>query len=282
MESDPDRVIQPSLDFLSNESGNVSTTSISDSSESDTVSFDTASSGSEEDEMNLSTPYVNEGNRTVCRFNPRDDVKVDVKYISSNKHAVVDVVSFSDYTLFLWRSGHILKQHNSTQKRTLIRNNIKLDRLEVFAGYLHGVSLGVMHQIDNDNFRSEIWNWKPCAWSPMEIVHTSTTLDGNYLWVQSRNEGKLFNRRFGEVDHDHPTFPPDTRRNYGKNIHQYIEYNPIDCQVKIYDSGIIRYQDGACVAIYNTYGKVIGISASDYDKYRDIRLINWIPYFIGQ
>lgn len=190
--------------------------------------------------------------------------------------SVVDAISFSNMTLMLLKSGHITCQQDG-QKR-IIRPNVHLTNLENFSGYLYGVSSGNLYRLTNDQLSLDRWTWSPCSWAPSNIVHISTTLDRKYLYLQSDFVGQVYDSTFHKIE----TFEmsPGWYRNYGSNLSCYIDYSPHERKITVTDGYQTKTHGDTSYGIFNTHGKIFTISGEDIGKYRVIKLINWMPYYI--
>jgi hypothetical protein len=46
--------------------------------------------------------------------------------------------------------------------------------------------------------------------------------------------------------------------------------------------GMRTVHEDVCVGIFNSYGTLIVINRQDIGRLRDIRLVDWVPYYLGQ
>lgn len=244
------------------------------------TSNDEMDSDSSDLEEPLSTPYVKENDKIICKF---EDAK-DARYITSEGRSVIDVVSFSAYSFFLFKSGNIVRQNYQTQAREMIKNNIKISRLESFGGYIRAISDGFLYVLDNQFIQTSTnWDWKLCEWSPSQIIHTSVTIDGQYLWIQ-RNDGQgmIFNKQGTRLEGlGDLRVGPGVFRNYGRHLRQYVDYNPKEAWIKAHDGDKILTQNNICVALYNNYDKIVVIKKDEYERFKNVRLVNWVPHYIA-
>lgn len=221
-----------------------------------------------EDETELKSPYTQVDNKMLSKPN-------------MNQGEVVDVAHYSSCLIYLLDSGDIIKQDDRRHKFRIF-NNVHLTRLEVFSGYLHGVSDGRLYRFDNNDFDKSSWRWYMCDWAIDSIVHTSVTTDLNYLWLQSSTRGYVYDRRFKPVlDQIDADITPGIKRNYGANLRQYLNYDFAGCKITVHDQGRIYSYDDVAMGTYDSYGKIVVINRADMTKYTDIRIINRLPYYIG-
>jgi hypothetical protein len=108
---------------------------------------------------------------------------------------IIDVCSFSNFTLFLLENGNIIKETNSQHEKTEIKNNIIFMRIFPFNGYLHAIDRnGYLYSLSNNYLNSIEWKWEKCIWFKDRIKYASTTLDTRYLLLQTYNKGFLFDK----------------------------------------------------------------------------------------
>lgn len=221
---------------------------------------------------------------------------------------VIDACSFSDSIVTLINDGTIIRKPEAsdfssdtssskidttvTSQRGSIRisNNITgLTRLEPFNGYLFGVSNGKLYKLNNTTYRSKNWTWELCAWAPTDITHTSSTHDGNHLWIQSDNNGYLFNQAeiptfasqgLNKSQHSLSKSSTKIKRIYGLDHTIYLDIEQDTCVAHLTSKNRHTSYNNVCSALVDHEGTVIPIKASDNNQYSDVRLINWEPYYI--
>jgi hypothetical protein len=223
---------------------------------------------------------------------------IDSKYGRTDR--VIDACSFSDSIVTLINDGTIIRKPEAsdfssdasssktdttvTSQRGSIRisnNIIGLTRLEPFNGYLFGVSNGKLYKLNNTTYRSKNWTWELCAWAPTDITHTSSTHDGNHLWIQSGNNGYLFNQALNKSQHSlSKSSTNKIKRIYGLDHTIYIDIEQDTCVAHLTSKNRHTSYNNVCSALVDHEGAVIPIKASDNNQYSDVRLINWEPYYI--
>lgn len=222
-----------------------------------------------ETESDLKTPYVRGDNKMLCKSSMRQGT-------------VVDVANYSSYTFFLLDSGDIMRQ-DERRNKVRIHTDIHMTRLEVFAGHLHGVSTeGQFYRLNQDSLNNTLWKWKLCDWAVSDIIHTSVTTDMNHLWLQTLDKGYIYNRRC-ELNYDQTDsiIAAGLKRNYGQNLQQYLEYDFTNCLTTTHDKDRLHTYTDVALGVYDNYGKIVVISKDETTKYSNIRMINWLPYYIG-
>lgn len=223
-----------------------------------------------------STPYLQSGDHYFCKSGaPRLGLMPEL--LSRDGKGVIDALSYSNFTIFLHEDGRVTRESSDGKSR--IRSNIKARRLEKHAGYLYAVAAGILYRLNNATLNSTSrWSWTSCPWSPAGILHTSSTLDGKYLWVQDSEVGHLYDSNLRVVD---KIQMGDLRRRYGQSLSDYLDYDPRTCVATVVQGGKASEYDGICAGLLTQYGQLVALGRDDLERCSDVRLVNWIPYFIG-
>lgn len=219
----------------------------------------------------VSTPCEQKNGVYYCRSN-------NVEYTSQKvlEHSsVVDVCSYSNTTIFLLENGEIICEVEG-KKRYKITNNIKLNRITTFGGYLYGTNIeGRLYSLPNNYFFTSSWNWSVVNWAPIKIIHLSTTHDTSHLWVQTYNKGFLYNENGSLVTE---ILYKGKKRVYGKDLNYYIDIDQDKYTATLNPgSTVINNVYDAALSYYN---EVVAIDPSEKDLYRGIKIVNWRPYYI--
>jgi hypothetical protein len=175
--------------------------------------------------------------------------------------------------LALREDGKIVKEVG--KKRTLVSNNIRLKRLESFNGILYGISAdNRLFSLNNDTFNTQKWSWSLTS-LPQGIIHTSATLNGKYFWIQTAQQGILYNRKFQVIDR------ADTRgikRIYGNDKDIYIDIDTNSDTAVLQPNG--TRINNVISAIITHDNELRTLRPNQASEFSDIRLINWVPTFI--
>lgn len=216
----------------------------------------------------LKTPYVKNDNKMLSKS-------------GMQQGTVIDVANYSSQMIFLLDSGDIIRQDDQ-RKKYRIGNSVFLNRLEVFSGQLYGVSHGKLYRLDKNTFENLYWTWDICNWAIDDIIHTSVSTDLNYLWLQTSERGYIYNRRC-ELIHDqvNTKVKPGTKRNYGNSLYQYLEYDFSNNLTTTYNQDRVYTYENVAMGVYDNYGKIIVLNKDETIRYSNIRMINWLPYYIG-
>ena len=199
----------------------------------------------------------------------------------TNSHPLLDVCSYSNSTFFLLRNGNIIKQdQKQEQNKQLITNNIKLQRLVSFNGYLYGLHTnGTLYVMLNAYYESANWLWELCDWAPKNIVWICTPHDNKHLWLATSNIGLLYSNPQTII---HRISYPDnhTKRVYGKNHTIYMDINLKDHSAIVYPNNIkLSNIIGGALSYYD---EVIAIEPKDINNYSHIVMVNWKPYYLSR
>jgi len=228
----------------------------------------------------LSTPYLQHGDVRYCKCGGAVEHSHSSvpNLISRPGHGVLDVISYSKMVIFLHQNGNMSWEQDG--KRTKVRCNIKASRLDKHGGYLYALASGLLYRLDNATLNSKHrWQWILCSWSPAGLIHTSSTLDGIYLWLQDSNNGYLYNQEYELIE---TVEMGQLRRRYGNTISEYVTYHPSVCDATVSISGTTTEYKGICNALLTREGQLIAIGRNDLENYSDVKLVNWMPYFISQ
>lgn len=201
----------------------------------------------------------------------------DKKYISHpvGESGAIDVCSFSSAIITLLCDGTIIRK--TTKSKDKIQSNISLNSLQPFSGYLFSVSKGTLYQLLNDTYPSKRWIWNEVKWAPISITNTSVTLDGAYLLIQTTLGNYIYNTSAKKID----TIPikPNIRRVYGKSLNNYLDIDTDNNKIIVIPPGQVT--EGVYDGVITYYGEVIFLSITDKSKYRAIKLVEWMPYYLS-
>lgn len=192
---------------------------------------------------------------------------------------IIDVCSFSNFTLFLLENGNIISENSVKLENTKkeIKNNVILMRIFPFNGYLHAIDRnGYLYSLPNNYLKLNEWTWQKCIWFKDRIKYASTTLDTKYLLLQTYNKSFVFDKAHDKFIKEFDL--KDIRRAYGKDLEHYIDINISEQNCIIYpqEKTIENIYDAAL----NYHNEVVVINSENYDGFLRITIVDWIPYFI--
>lgn len=213
----------------------------------------------------LSTPYEKEDGVIYCR--PE----------TLNNRGVIDVSSYSNFTLFLLKDGTITLEGGSKKKS--ISSNIRLIRICNFLGDLYSLSSDhTLYHITNIDTEKSDWIWEPVKWAPGGITHISVTHAGDYLWLQTHDKG------YGYSSTDYAELELTDfkdKRVYGATKGDYIDINTKDKTAMLNSNSGTNLIHNVKDAAINYHGEVVLISEGEESKYNGIVMLNWIPYYLS-
>lgn len=200
---------------------------------------------------------------------------VDGNVINSNGTQVIDVMKFSSSTLYLLKSGNIIKEGNDG--KIVVRSNITATALDRHMGYLYAVASGNLYILNMSTFSGMLWHWKKVEWAPENIVYMSSTLDGHYLWLQTEMTGWLYDKNHNLVE---TVEVNGMMRKYGNDNDQYVDIDTMNCMAVVTSDGEKNTFASVCDAVITNDGKLVSISQKEIGKYAKIRLVNYVPFYI--
>lgn len=225
-----------------------------------------------------STPYLKSEGQYFCKSTSVGGLSLIPLELSTRPgRGVVDVISYSNMVIFLHENGRITKEQSGS--RHYVRCNVKPTRLEKHAGYLYSVVGGMLYKLNNTTLSNNtLWTWRSCSWSPAGITHTSSTLDGKYLWLQVSNKGMLYDSDMQMIQ----AFDMGSlKRRYGQNHTEYLDYDPNTCTATLVKGSESETYDGICAGLITQNGELVTLNHDDARRYVDVKLVNWVPYFIS-
>jgi len=223
----------------------------------------------------VSTPCEEKNGVYYCR----SDKPNTINPIDSDKdHSpVIDVCSYSDVTVFLLQDNNVIcETKDNIHPRYRAINNIKLNHITSFAGYLYGIGVDrKLYTLPNSYFHATNWLWNSVDWAPTDIIHISCTHDSSSLWIQTVSTGYMYN---GPGSLMFKTSYIGMKRVYGRNSDHYIDIDHKTNSATIYPGGSVvkDVYDGAL----SYYDEVVAIHPSEREEFRAITIVNWRPYYI--
>lgn len=183
---------------------------------------------------------------------------------------ILDAVNFSNYIIYLTVSN------TTSISDRIITNNIKLRKLVSFAGYLYGLSGGLLYTLTNEQLVKNNWNWTKVNWAASNINTISASLDSSVLWIHDGRYGYIYTNP-GTI-RSKIEYPKHMKRVYGKDGVSYIDIDQNIFRANIHPTGASMNDiyDG----VMNYDGSVVAITPTQKDTYRGIVLVNWRPYYL--
>ena len=233
---------------------------------------------------NVSIPYKENNGIYYCRNN-----KIDI--ISNTESSkVIDICTYSTTIIFLLEDNDIIVEKNlevinikeSYENNKIIRykkkNNVRLNRIITFKGYLYGLGgNNSLYILPNINFDSKYWGWDLVDWGSKNIKHVSNTYTNEYLFIQTKeNIGYLYDNPNNVIEEINDM---KYRRVYGRDDKNYIDINDDENSVIIQPSGNKIYDIYDAALSY--YNELITITIEEKEKYKKVVIVNWKLYYIS-
>jgi len=187
-------------------------------------------------------------------------------------HAIIDGCTHSDHKWWLLANNTIVDEHHHRSR--IIEQNIKCKRITSFRGYMYALAHdGSLYTIPNNAITENYWHWNNCNLMNKNIVHISTTYDGNNLWIQTKTKGFLYDR---EMKICMNMLYENGKRVYGQTREHYIDIRNNSARVN--PSGKI-YSD-VLDAMLTCYNDILTIDTMDGKHYRGMVFVDWIVYYL--
>lgn len=193
-------------------------------------------------------------------------------YPTNEDSGIVDVINYSDSILYLYSDGRIRK-HNQ-----YISTGHKFSSFVVYDGYLIGLSKSKLYRLSTETYENSEWKFKPFLVDTKgsEIMRIRSTLDGNYLSIQTSDKLITIGT---SGSRDIMDYNINTRRIYGYSIDKYIDINVlkksgIDYLGKNYENIVDAIID------YDGNIKVLTVQFALKNSYAAMRIVNWEPYYL--
>lgn len=181
--------------------------------------------------------------------------------------------TFSNETLYLTREGFIYGDSHHHMRK--IQANRHLLRIIVFDGQLYGLTKHELAILSIDYYDTSFWVFKKVKWAPCDIVYVNTTLDEDYLWIQTKNKCYLI-----DCQGYKKKIKTCHKRVYGKNIKNYLEFNnQFECHIVINDKRMETVK-GVMSGVMDYRNQIYFVDLNQQYLYCDVRLVNDKPYYI--
>lgn len=211
-----------------------------------------------------------------------------------NGYSLRDLCGFDNAFFALLSNGDILKliPNNPTSlpaemnfNISSIKNNVRLNRVFNFGGYLYGITDNRLHLLDARTYSNISWKWNTVSWAPDLIVDASTTLTGDALFILSRSNKRDTGHLYvlSNTNSHSPKLAEKIPMNgktrvYGIDKNNYLELSALKRTA-------IKFPDGEKVpnialGALTHDNDVIRIPPNLVSRIRAIRMVNWEPYYI--
>jgi len=171
----------------------------------------------------------------------------DGKVMEIQKYEGLDILSYGQ-KLYLLKKNHTIVD----EEDKVLKSNVQLDHIFVFAGYVYGIGSGELYEITNDI--DEDWIMKKVENVHIKnITRYSTSLDEDVLFLQNNTEGVLYDSEFNTEEKININ---DKYRIYGKDRNTFK------------DMESVKFKN-ACM---DYYGQI-----HTSNIYLFMKIINWDP-----
>lgn len=197
----------------------------------------------------------------------------DTEYIP-NIQNVHDCCEYSNAILFLKTDGKIICSEYSKQR--VVESNRFLIMIFTYHGELIGVDKkGTAYVLTHHYHDADYWKWKKCQWMPINIVHASTSLDGQYMFIETNTSGYMYKdtETYKEVNKETRILGKDSK------CYLVLDHCTKSCDIFVNNENI-RTQKHVYDAVMDENHKVYSIHTNDQHLYKGIRWIRDKPYYI--
>ncbi len=209
----------------------------------------------------------------------------DVSNDSDNDKKVTDVIGYSNAVIYLFQNGDIIREDNA---RVYVQSNLKIERLEVFAGDIYGIHKRQLYRLNSDDFGTNSWHWYSDDIinsllgddASTNIIHISTTFDGKYLWIQTETSGFLLESDSAPKLLSKEVYTRHLRRYYAADKDTFTEVDTVLHKLIAYPSG--QRREGVVMGVVDHTNKLHTIAIEDVSKYVSIKIVKWLPYYIDR
>jgi len=201
-----------------------------------------------------------------CETKPKQDMIVCSKNI-------IDCCSYSDENLFLYKEGTIICQTRDEERQ--IHCNRHLKRLFVFDGELYGLTKSTLYVLSMNYYNTCYWVFSKVKWAPSSILYVNVTLDEKWIWIQTDQKCYLFDSHDKKIKYD-----CDYKRVYGVDQHTYLDFS-ISSQCHITINGkMVETVNDVISGVIDCHNQITFLYVDDQYLYKDIRIVNYKPYYI--
>ena len=189
----------------------------------------------------------------------------------------VDIIYYNDKYIILLRNGNFILENKSSKRTIQVISPIIMIKINVFNGYIYGLSEGILYKLDMTTFCSPVWDWVRINDMVQNVIHVSATLNMEHLWAQTGdNKGYLFDCKLEIIEETN--INEKTYRIYGMNKKNWVEVDGINHTATLYPSNYM---------VHNVYDAGLAhdnkVVISE-DPNRLVKIVNWkvaYPYRPG-
>lgn len=194
----------------------------------------------------------------------------------------IDACNYSDYQVFLTRSGQIQtkKITGPIAKQRDIQSHHRFKAVAASGGFLYCLSVDhKLYRMIDDFSAGTKWEFEECP-MPIHIEYINAPANSEYLWVQGSNSGILYLHEGEELQEvRRESINNSIRRIYGNAVTQYLEIDNTTAKLNhVNDGQLVATISNVKDAIIDHKGGIVRIDTSSHHS--KIRYINYQPYYL--
>ena len=184
---------------------------------------------------------------------------------------IIDVSEYGEYVMQAMDDGSI-KMIGERGDYTYKTCNILPQRLVYYNNYLHALSNGMLYTLQTA-VKETHYMWKRVTQYD-NIIDLSVTHDESVMWIQLTDKGLIVNEDYGVIEE--VSFPKSRRRVYGNDKNNYIDI--YTGSLKVFPTGVTMTNVKSAILTY--HNELVPLPSSMSHDYKEIRYVNWEPYYI--
>lgn len=199
------------------------------------------------------------GNNGPCAnpreyFTAKNDYLVCFKGYTSSQILDITYLDGVYYAIIKGDPHTILMKKGRKGKTTTVTSKTPAIRIIAFNGDLYILNTsGTLMARDPDCYNRRCWYWYAVQGMPTDIKWITTTLNQRNLWIQTVDEGFLYNCR--RKVSEEITMPSTTIRVYGKKKSIYLEVDTLTNHMTV--AGCVRVFTEAAIAVFDECTDII-------------------------
>lgn len=214
-----------------------------------------------------------------CRYSEMKGVELsDGNVVSSDDGKVIDVIGYSNSTIYLLHGGFIVR--NVDGKSFNIRTNKEATAIEKHGGKIYGVCDQSLYVLDSRTFEKLDWKWIPCEWSPVGITEINSSYDGKTLWIVANGKGYRYDK---DLNLKESLLTNGIVRRYGRDEHQYLDIDRERMVARyVNKTNEVKNYDNIYDAAIAHDSTIHFVSAEDSERYLRVKIIKHRPMYISR
>lgn len=171
------------------------------------------------------------------------------------EYECLDIVSYAEDDLIIINKDNTLSRKNGNNV-VAISSKERFKHVVVFEGYLYLIGIdGNLYKLNAsiDTHKHNKWNFDRCVWCDVKnIMYACTTIDESCLWLQTDNEGILYDSELNVVERIDMNYS-NVFRIYGKcaKIYKDIDRNINKAAILDHNDILHRTNDSHLMRLIN-------------------------------